>query len=74
MSRFQPTDGRRGPFPARPPLIDRIRSRMRLKHLSPRTEQAYVHWIRRYVSFHGRRHPAELGEEHIEALTGWASP
>jgi integron integrase len=38
---------------------------MRLRHYSPRTLEAYVGWIRRYVIFHGKRHPAELGEREI---------
>ena len=37
------------------------REAIRTRHLSPRTEEAYVFWIRRYVLFHGKRHPAELG-------------
>ena len=49
-------------------LIDRIRARMRLRHLSPRTEQAYLHWMRRYFAYHGGRHPGELDDEAIEAF------
>lgn len=41
---------------------------MRLRHLSPRTEQAYVNWMLRYYEFHGRRHPADLGAKHVTAF------
>lgn len=49
--------------PAR--LLDQVREAMRARHYSRRTEKAYVSWVRRYVLFHGKRHPAELGEEEI---------
>jgi len=48
-----------------PRLADRIRETLRLKRYSRRTERAYLGWIRRYVLFHGRRHPSELGAEHV---------
>jgi site-specific recombinase XerD len=48
-----------------PRLFDRIREAARLRHLSPRTEEAYVGWIRRFILFHCRRHPAEMGEAEI---------
>ena len=43
---------------------------MRLRHFSPRTESAYIDWIRRYVRYHGTVHPAELGPSHIHAFLG----
>jgi hypothetical protein len=47
--------------PATPPrLLDQVRDQLRLKHYSLRTEQAYVGWIKRYIIFHGERHPAEM--------------
>lgn len=49
-----------------PRLLDRVRHRARLRHLSPRTEQAYVRWIRRFIIFHDKRHPNEMGESEIE--------
>ena len=49
------------PQPAKPRLLDRVRAAARLRHESRRTEPAYVAWIRRYIFFHGTRHPAELG-------------
>jgi integrase len=54
---------------ARPPrLLARLREKIRLKHYSIRTEQAYVAWIRRFISFHGKRHPADLGATEVEAF------
>jgi integron integrase len=49
-------------------LLDRIRDKIRLKHYSIRTETAYVDWVRRFVNFHHRRHPRELGPELVEAF------
>lgn len=51
-----------------PRLLDRARSRMRARHLSLRTEKAYLQWMRRYILFHGKRHPAEMGETEINAF------
>ena len=47
-------------------LLDQVRGKIRLKHYSIRTEQAYVDWIRRFIVFHGRRHPDQLGAGHVE--------
>ena len=47
---------------------DRAREAIRRRHLSPRTEDAYVQWMQRYYEFHGRRHPAALGAEHLTAF------
>src|ERR1051325_1861289 len=59
---------------SRKKLLDEVRDRMRARHLSPRTELVYVSWIRRYVRYHGTRHPSELGETEIVAyLTHLAS-
>ena len=51
--------------PPKPRLLDRIRAALRTRHYSPRTEEAYVAWIRRYIFFHGKRHPAEMGAPEI---------
>jgi len=51
-----------------PRLSERAREAMRLRHFSPRTEEAYLGWMRRYHEFHGRRNPAELGPEHVTAF------
>jgi len=51
-----------GPADApKPRLLDRVRNAIRARHYSRRTEKAYVAWIRRYIFFHGKRHPAEMG-------------
>ena len=46
-----------------PKLLDQVRQCIRLKHLSLRTEETYLNWIKRYVVFHNKRHPLELGEQ-----------
>ena len=51
-----------------PKLLDQVRDRLRLKHYSLRTEQAYVGWIRRYIIFHGKQHPAEMGKPELESF------
>jgi len=50
-----------------PRLLDQVKGRMRARHMSPRTEQAYLAWIVRYIRYHGTRHPRELGEREIVA-------
>ena len=47
--------------PPKPRLLDRVRDAIRTRHYSRRTEKAYVAWIRRYIFFHGTRHPADMG-------------
>src|SRR6266545_2094066 len=47
--------------PPKPRLFDRVRAALRTRHYSRRTEEAYVAWIRRYILFHGKRHPGEMG-------------
>lgn len=51
-----------------PKLLDRVRAAIRTRHYSRRTEEAYVHWIRRYVVFNGKRHPRELGASDVTAF------
>jgi len=50
----------------RPRLLDHVRTVLRARHYSRRTEKAYVAWIRRFILFHGKRHPAEMGVPEIE--------
>jgi integron integrase len=52
----------------RPRLLDQLRDRIRLKHYSIRTEEAYSEWVRRFVIFHGRRYPRDLGPAEVEAF------
>ena len=49
-------------------LLDQIRDAIRLKHYSYSTEKTYVHWARRYILYHNKRHPAEMGVAEIEAF------
>jgi len=51
-----------------PKLLDQVRARIRVKHYSIRTETQYVHWIRRFILFHGKRHPREMGAPEVEAF------
>lgn len=51
-----------------PKLLDQVRNKLRVKHYSIRTEQSYTDWIKRYILFHGKRHPNEMGAEDIEAF------
>jgi len=54
---------------SRPPkLLEQLRDRIRVKHYSIRTEQAYVQWAKRYLFFHGMRHPAEMGRPEVESF------
>jgi site-specific recombinase XerD len=51
-----------------PRLLDQVRERLRLKHYSIRTEQAYVDWIKRFIFFHNKRHPSAMGKAEVEAF------
>ena len=48
-------------------LLDRMRAVLRTRHYSIRTEDTYVQWARRFIIFHGKRHPSEMGSEEINA-------
>lgn len=52
-------------------VLDQLRERIRYLHYSLRTEQAYVHWVRAFIRFHGVRHPATLGSSEVEAFLSW---
>lgn len=49
-------------------LLDQVREVLRVKHYSIRTEDAYVGWIKRFIFFHGKRHPRELGPAEVQAF------
>src|SRR6266567_9357630 len=49
-----------------PSLLTQLRVAIRTRHYSPRTEEAYVQWVRRFIRFCGLRHPRELGERDVE--------
>ena len=51
-----------------PKLLDRMRQVMRVKHYSLRTEKSYVYWVRRYIFFHNKRHPQEMGEKEVQSF------
>ena len=51
-----------------PKLLDQVRAKIRLKHYSIRTEQSYSDWIRRFILFHDKKHPSEMGEAEVEAF------
>jgi hypothetical protein len=61
MSPCLPQDAPSG----KPKLLDQVRELLRVRRYSVRTEEAYVGWIRRYIFFHGKRHPAEMGEDEV---------
>lgn len=58
-----------GPRP--PKLLEQVRAAIRRLNYSRRTEEAYVHWIKRYIYFHGKRHPNELGEGEATAFLSY---
>ena len=64
-----PDGGSRPPASPGPPrLLDRVRQAARLRHLSLRTETAYVGWIRRFILFHDKRHPQDMGGAEVVAF------
>ena len=58
---MQPTDGSS-------PFLRSVRDAIRVRHYSVRTEDAYLQWIKRFILFHGKRHPSELGEREVAAF------
>lgn len=52
-------------------LLDRVREAIRLRHYSLGTEKVYVAWIRRFILFHGKRHPSEMGKHEVEAFLSY---
>jgi integron integrase len=63
-------------IPTLPPLqavkvLDQLRERIRYLHYSRRTEEAYVQWVKRFIRFHGVRHPREMGQPEVEAFLSW---
>lgn len=51
-----------------PRLLDRVREAVRVRHYSRSTEKAYVRWTRRFILFHGKRHPLEMGAAEVAAF------
>ncbi len=54
------------PLKSEPRLMDRMRDIIRLHQYSIATERVYLHWVRRFILFHGKRHPASMGKKEIE--------
>ena len=54
-----------------PRLLDQLRNALRTRHYSLRTEHAYLGWVRRFILFHGKRHPKEMGAEEVVAFLTW---
>jgi integron integrase len=55
-------------MPSKPKLLDQVRDKIRVKHYSLRTEDAYVQWIKRFILFHGKRHPKDMSAPEVEAF------
>ena len=51
----------------KPRLLEQVRNAIRRRHYSPRTEETYVHWIKRFIYFHGKRHPREMAAPEVTA-------
>ena len=49
-------------------LLDQVRDAIRFRHISLHTDQSYIQWIRRYIYFHGKCHPEDMGEEEISSF------
>ena len=56
-----------------PRLLSLVRDRIRRKHYSIRTEQAYLHWVKAFVRFHGMKHPADMGAPELESFLTYLS-
>ena len=49
-------------------MLDQARDILRVKHYSIRTEETYLSWMKRYILFHGKRHPKDMGQNEIESF------
>ncbi len=50
----------------KPKLLDRVRNALRVRHLARSTEKTYVYWCRRYILYHNKRHPLDMGKQEVE--------
>ena len=66
MDRGERGPGACMPAPPKPKLLDQVRDALRRRHYSYRTEESYVHWIKRFILFYRKRHPADMGKPEIE--------
>jgi len=56
---------------SKPKLLDQVRYILRTKHYKRKTEKAYIYWIKRFILFHNKRHPKEMGEEEINQFLSY---
>ena len=54
-----------------PKLLDRMRAEIRVRHYSIRTEEAYLDWARRYILFHDKRHPKDMGADEVQGFLSY---
>ncbi len=57
--------------PAKPKFLEQVRTILRTRHYSLRTEEAYLGWIKRFILFHGKRHPQEMGGTEVAAFLNY---
>jgi integron integrase len=65
---YQPLAEKANPAGRPPKLLELVSQRLRSQHYALRTEEAYVHWIRRFILYHGKRHPGQMGAAEIESF------
>lgn len=54
-----------------PKLLEQVQGKLRIKHYSIKTEKSYISWIKRFILFHDKKHPKEMGVKEIEAFLGY---
>lgn len=72
-----PSGGQQGEASAvvqKPKLLDQVRAALRTRHYSWQTEKASVQWIKRFIFFHNKRHPREMGEEEVGQFLSSSPP
>lgn len=69
--RHPPGESDTSSHPRPPRLLDQVRQAIRARHMSPQTKKAYTSWVRRFVLFHDKRHPRELGEAQVDQFLSW---
>ncbi|MGH8710449.1 MAG: phage integrase N-terminal SAM-like domain-containing protein [Burkholderiales bacterium] len=52
----------------KPLLLDQVRTAIQVRHFSLRTEQSYIHWVKRFIFFQNKRHPMEMGDNEVTAF------
>jgi hypothetical protein len=67
----KPETAGRGVPAGAPRLLDRVREAVRIRHYSFRTEECYIAWVRRFILFHNKRHPLEMGSAEFPCRTLW---